>query len=78
MLLAIAYQEGGKTLDPKCFSTCFYGPNFTALQQMPQVPEWWAKIGPPRHGFFSVTYAADEGNVKLRKKYAKETCGWDI
>merc|ERR1712039_395933 len=78
MLLNIVYQENGKTIDPAVINKCAYGPSHGALQKLAQVPDWWAKMGPPRQGVLAITYVAEEGNVKLRKRMAKTMCAWDI
>jgi len=78
MLLMIAYVEGGKALEPSKFPGCAYGPSQRELEPMSMPPEWWARVAPPLRGVVSITYAGDDGNVKLRKKLARQFCRWDI
>merc|ERR1712232_343497 len=77
-LLAVAYSEGGKAIDPKCFPGCAYGPSEGALQPIGAPPDWWAKGSPPLLGVFSVVYAADEGNGKFRRELSRQYCGWEF
>lgn len=77
LLLAVACKEGNKTLDPKCFPGCMFGPNRSELRPMTAPPLWWAKVGPPHFGIIEVMYAGEEGNARARRRLAHKFCGWD-
>lgn len=77
MLLSIAYSEGGKAIDEKCFLGFMYGPNKEEQQSLSAPPDWWAKNSPPLHGVVTVAYAGGEGTVPLRKRLARQILGWE-
>lgn len=79
MLLAIAYVEGGRTLDPKSFAGCAYGPDSSSLRTMSAPPERWVKSTLPLHGVLKLNYICEaEGNVRVRKQKAHQICGWEL
>jgi hypothetical protein len=80
MVLSIAYQEGGRALDPKSFQDCAYGSGSSELLPFPSCapPDRWVKTGLPQRGVLVMTYLLEADNIRFRRRQSREICGWDI
>mmetsp|Transcript_35033 Transcript_35033/g.75589 ORF Transcript_35033/g.75589 Transcript_35033/m.75589 type:complete len:821 (+) Transcript_35033:80-2542(+) len=77
LILFIIMKEGKGAIDPKLLSLCAYGPSVTELRPMIVPPEWWGKAGPPLAGIFAIRYAVDKDMPAVRRRAAKQYCGWE-
>eukprot|EP00929_Paragymnodinium_shiwhaense_P087200 TRINITY_DN47467_c0_g1_i1.p1 TRINITY_DN47467_c0_g1~~TRINITY_DN47467_c0_g1_i1.p1 ORF type:complete len:1949 (-),score=493.08 TRINITY_DN47467_c0_g1_i1:248-6094(-) len=80
MIVTISHVEGAKNgVDPTKFAVCSYGPSEKEQHRIPAgvPPEWWQKTSLPLHGVFTVAYVhEDAGNINVRKRFARQMCGW--